>query len=80
MKASATALLNQPPSNKWKFFNFDLDEWEADESVSCTIPSTSPPCCLTISLSGAAKETQGQCEGEYKSTGLVSMGRPVIII
>merc|ERR1712037_857601 len=36
-----------------------------------------PPCCLTVSLSGAAKEAQGECEGEYKSTGLVSAGREV---
>ena len=76
--ASATALLNQPPSHGWKFYKFDTGEWLADETIISQV--SSPPCCLTVSLSGAAKETQARCEGKYKSTGLVSMGREVIII
>ena len=66
---------NQPPTTGWKFYN--LGKYDEDPSLRCTIPSTSPPCCLTVILSGAAKEAQGKCEGEYKSTGLVSMGREV---
>merc|ERR1719507_1656518 len=73
---------NQPPTTGWKFDEgydaFDEDNfWWDDSTLTCSAPSTSPPCCLTVSLSGAAKEAQGQCEGEYKSTGLVSMGREV---
>ena len=81
LKASVGAVPNQPPSTSWNFFNYDTHKREVDESLSCSsIFVSSPPCCLTISLSGAAKEFQGKCEGEYKSTGLVSMGREVIII
>ena len=80
LRASATALSDQPTPDGWKFFNNTTGEWEADKTVSCTIPPTSLPCCLAVSLSGAAKEAHGDCEGEYKSTELMSMGRPVSII
>ena len=68
---------NQPPTTGWKFLDKNTGKYDEDPSLRCTIPPTSPPCCLTVSLSGAAKEAQGKCEGEYKSTGLVSMGREV---
>ena len=79
---------DQPPSTGWKFRDWDTKdydtlttrEWGVDETVSCQVFVNTPPCCLTVSLSGAAKEVQGQCEGEYKSTGLVSAGRPVMIL
>jgi len=71
LKASVGALPNQPPTTGWKYYGYD------DETLSCIIPVTSPACCLTVSLSGAAKETQGKCEGKYKSIGLTSAGRPV---
>ena len=81
LKASVGAVPNQPPTAGWKSFNYNTNKDEVDESLSCSsICVSSPPCCLTISLSGAAKEFQGKCEGEYKSTGLVSMGREVMII
>ena len=81
LKASVGAVPNQPPTTGWMFYNYNTKEWEADESLSCSsIFVSSPPCCLTISLSGAAKQVQGKCEGEYKSTGLVSAGRLVMII
>ena len=77
LKASGGALPNQPPSTGWKFYD-GTEEWKSDEILSCSsIFVSSPPCCLTISLSGTAKELQGKCEGEYKSTGLVSMGKTV---
>ena len=79
LKASVGAVPNQPPTTDWKFYNCDTKEYEADELISCRNFVNTPPCCLTISLSGAAKDTQGKCEGEYKSTGLVSSGREVII-
>ena len=66
---------NKPPTNRWKFWSWG--NYNEDPSLSCTIPSTSPSCCLTVSLSGAAKEAQAKCEGEYKSTGLVSAGTEV---
>ena len=53
---------------------------DADHSIICQVYVRPNPCCLTVSFSGAAKESKGMCEGVYKSTGLVSMGRPVIII
>ena len=77
LKASVGADPFLPPTTGWLFDKFRTGNWEADPSLSCTLPSTSPPCCLTVTLSGAAKEAHGDCEGEYKSTGLTSMGRPV---
>jgi len=78
LEASVGGEPNQPPTSSWIFDSESMgDRWVEDPTVSCTIPSTSPPCCLTVSLSGAAKEAQGKCEGEYKSTGLVSTGREV---
>ena len=74
------AVPNQPPSTGWKFYNPYIKEYQTDELVSCCNFVNMPPCCLTISLSGAAKEAQGKCEGEYKSTGLVSAGRLVMIV
>ena len=79
-KASVDSEPNKPPTTGWKFFNMDTSEFVADPSLICSAASNSPPCCLTVELSGPAKEAQGKCEGEYRSTGLVSAGRPVIII
>ena len=67
-----------PPTNGWLFYNYG--RFQEDPSLTYSVPSTSPPCCLTVTLSGAAKEAHGDCEGEYKSTGLISTGRPVKII
>ena len=80
LKASVVAVPNQPPSTGWKFYNYATEEYEADELVSCCNFVNTHPCCLTISLSGAAKEAHKACEGTYKSIGLVSTGRPVMII
>ena len=80
LKASVGVEPNQPPSTGWKFFNVDTWVYEVDATISCSIYVNSPPCCLTVTPSGAAKETHGKCEGEYKSTGLMSRGRPVIFI
>ena len=63
------------PTTGWKFSN--RGNFEEDPTLICILPSTSPPCCLTLTLSGAAKEAHGDCEGEYKSTGMTSMGRKV---
>ena len=68
---------NQPPTTGWKFYNWETRKYEEDPGLTCTIPATSPSCCLTVSLSGRAKELQGKCEGKYESTGLISMGREV---
>ena len=67
---------NQPCSTGWKILI--CGNWFDD--VTCQPFVSSPPSCLSVSLSGAAKEAQGECEGEYKSTGLLSAGREVIII
>merc|ERR1712126_462719 len=48
-----------------------------DPSLTWTLPASSPTCCLTVTLSGKAQEAHGHCAGVYKSTGLISMGRPV---
>ena len=76
---------DQTPSTctGWKVYTNDDSEysyWDDDQSIICQVYVSSPPCCLTVSLSGAAKEAHGDCEGEYKSTELMSMGRPVSII
>ena len=34
-------------------------------------------CSITVSLSGLAKDIQGECKAEYKDTRLISMGRQV---
>ena len=80
LQASVGGEPDQPPSTGWKFINLNTKEHEADDTLSCRVYVSTSPCCLTVSLSGAAKEAQGQCEGEYKSTGLVSAGKPVMII
>ena len=64
-----------PPTTGWLFWKTTV--YEEDPSLICSLPSTSPPCCLTVTLTGAAKEAHGDCEGEYTSTGLISLGRPV---
>ena len=68
-----------PPRTGWLFYK-GRRVFEEGPSLTCSLPSNSPPCCLTVTLSGAAKEAHGDCEGEYKSTGLISTGRPVKII
>ena len=80
LKVSVAGEPDQPPSTGWKVFDWHTRQYESEKTVTCRVYINSSPCCLTISLSGAAKEAQGKCEGEYVSTGLVSMGRPVIII
>ena len=74
--ASKGADQSQPPTNGWRREHFGQDV----EYMSCTTPVTSPSCCLTVSLSGSAKEAQGNYEGKYKSIGLASSGRPVTIM
>ena len=68
-----------PPTTGWQFYDWSGNLKE-DSTLECSFPTASPPCCITVSLSGPAKEAHGDCEGEYKSTGLISMGRPVNII
>ena len=77
LKSSKEADPFLPPTTGWLFYN--EGDFEEDPSLTCSPPSNSPPCCLTVTLSGAAKEAHGDCQGEYKSTGLISMGRPVNI-
>ena len=65
-----------PPSAGWQFYG--QGEFEEDPSVRCrALPAGSPPCSVTLKLSGLAKDFQGKCEGEYKDTGLRSFGRQV---
>ena len=82
LMATAEMEINQPSTTGWLYWsrNATTQNYQEDESVTCTNHVNSPPCCLTVSLSGAAKEAHGDCEGEYKSTELMSMGRPVSII
>ena len=72
-----------PPTTGWQFYDWDRNlnfkEKKEDSTLECSFPTASPPCCITVSLSGPAREAHGDCEGEYKSTGLISMGRPVNI-
>ena len=68
-----------PPTTGWQFYD-RIGNLKEDSTLECFFPTASPPCCITVSLSGPAREAHGDCEGEYKSTGLISMGRPVNII
>ena len=77
LKSSEAADPFLPPTMGWLFYNWKTYDYEEDETLTWSLPSSSPPCCLTLTLSGAAKEAHGHCEGEYKSTGLISQGRPV---
>ena len=77
MKASVGAVADRPPATGWKCFDPETEEYLEDPSLTCNIFVSSPPCCLTISLSGRAKQVQSKCEGEYKSTGLFKAGRLV---
>ena len=80
MKASVGDDPTLPPYTGWqinKFKNQGTHTFEEDPSVICTRPAGSPPCSVTLRLSGLAKDFQGKCEGEYKDTGLRSMGRQV---
>ena len=65
-----------PRSTGWKFYNGK--SFEEDPHLTCNSTDTSSSCCVTVSLSGLAKEIQRECKGEYKDTGLRSMGRKVI--
>ena len=65
-----------PRSTGWKFYNGK--SFEEDPHLTCNSTDTSSSCCVTVSLSGLAKEIQRECEGEYKDTGLRSTGRKVI--
>ena len=67
-----------PPTTGWLFKNQDTDIFEKDTSLECAPPqASSPPCCLTINLTGPAKDAVGQSEGVYHSTELMSKGRKV---
>ena len=81
LKAAAEGDSKRPPATGWKFYNLEAAEYEDDATATCTLSEVpSPPCLLTLTLTGSAKEFQGNCEGEYKSTGLFSNGRQVIVI
>ena len=77
-----TAGPNQPPFSGWMVKDWDTsaNRYVPDSTMTCCIPTATPPCCLTLTLSGEARELHGRLEGTYTDTGLVSMGRPVIIL
>ena len=77
LRASVGGKVDQPPTTGWVFKNWSTGKYEEDGSLTCNNLIASAPCRLTVSLNGQAKEVQGKCEGVYKNTGLVSMGREV---
>ena len=78
LKASVGADPLLPPTTGWLFKNQDTIDFEEDQSLTCAPPeASSPPCCLTINLTGPAKDAVGQSEGVYHSTELMSKGRKV---
>ena len=70
---------NQPPVSDWHFLSGR--DFQKDEHLTC-VPLSSPPspCSVRLTLSGHAKEIHEKCEGVYKSTDLLIMGRQVNII
>jgi len=78
LKANVGADPLLPPTTGWLFRDWDTRDFEEDKSLTCVPPeASSPPCCLTIHLTGPAKDAVGQCEGVYQSTELMSKGRKV---
>ena len=69
-----------PPTTDWNFRNLDTRSYEEDQYLNCNISSASSFCSITVSLKGLAKEIQGECNGKYKDTGLISAGRKVQIV
>ena len=78
LKASVGQETLIPPTTGWKFCNFETKTYEEDTHLTCSSIPSSSSCSVTVSLSGLSKEIQGECEGEYKDTGLRSRGRKVI--
>ena len=78
LKASVGDDPLHPPTTGWLFKNWARDEFEEDKSLTCApLDTSSPPCCVTVHLSGPAREAVGQCEGVYRTTELMSAGRKV---
>ena len=77
LKSSVGQGMFIPPTTGWEFYNLETDTYQEDPQLRCSSTSTSSSCSVTVSLSGLAKEIQGECEGEYKDTGLRSAGRKV---
>ena len=75
LKAPVSVDPNQPPSTGWQFNN--NGKYEEDESLICTNQAELPCCSITLSLRSEAKKEKFYCEGKYKRTGLISMGREV---
>ena len=60
-----------PPTTGWMFQNFDSKKFEEDPHLTCSSVMTAfVSCSITVSLSGLAKDIQGECEAEYKDSGL----------
>ena len=78
LKASVGEDMLILPTTGWKFGNTDTQAYEEDRQLRCKGTPSSSSCSVTVSLSGLAKEIQGECEGEYNDTGLRSAGRKVI--
>ena len=79
LKASVGEDATIPPTTGWKFLNPQTRKDDEDPHLTCNVSYSSTSCSITVSLKGLAKEIQGECEGEYKDTGLRSMGRKVHI-
>ena len=78
LKASVGDDPLHPPTTGWLFKNWATGKFEEDKSLTCApLDTSSPPCCVTVQLSGPAREAVGQCEGVYYSTDLMSAGRKV---
>ena len=83
LKAAAGEDPTIPPSTGWQRILKQRRTWDLfleEPSVRCTArPAGLPPCSVRLKLSGLEKDFQGKCEGEYKDTGLRSMGRQVTV-
>ena len=75
LKANVGNNPDQPPTNGWKFYNKDDQDYVDDPSLSCTSPTSTSSCILTVVLTNL--EEHAECAGVYKATGLVSAGREV---
>ena len=71
-----------PPLNGWKFLKYDQSDqlkFVEDVDLTCSATAALPSCVPKVRFSGTAIETLVGCAGDFKATGLTSMGRQVQI-
>ena len=69
-----------PPLNGWKFLKYDQSDqlkFVEDVDLTCSATAASQSCVPKVNFSGLAIEALVGFAGDFKATGLTSMGRQV---